>query len=332
MNSDLLTVSRLSVGYGEHPAAADVSFSLQRGEILCLVGESGCGKSTVLKALLAAPGIRFFSGAITLEGTDLSALPEKDRRRLCCDRMGIVFQTPEATFNPIRSYRRQFVETLKSHGRYDAAAFEKQVEEAFLKVDLTDWRRVLAECPYALSGGMNQRAALALALLLEQEILLCDEPTSALDATIQLQVARELQHLRDQNGVTQIIVTHNLALAGFLADRIGVMYAGRLVELGRASDVLQHPGHPYTRSLIAAVPGLDGRMPFGLPGSPPMTGPSDHGCEFRDRCPLAEADCARRAYGLKQVGEGHAASCCRGEHTPDTAPKAAADGGEEGTV
>ena len=145
--------------------------------------------------------------------------------------------------------------------------------DAFAKVELTDWKRVLNECPYALSGGMNQRVALALALLLDQEILLCDEPTSALDATIQLQVAQELKKLRDERGVTQIIVTHNLALARFLANHIGVMYAGRLVELGRAEDVLHDPRHPYTKSLIEAVPKLDGELPFGLPGSPPMTGP-----------------------------------------------------------
>jgi oligopeptide/dipeptide ABC transporter ATP-binding protein len=315
MSSEILSVSHLTVGYGEHAAAADVSFQLQRGEILCLVGESGCGKSTVLKALLAAPEIRVLSGSITLEGQTISELPDKERRGLCCERMGIVFQSPQETFNPIRSYRRQFIETLKSHGRYDAAAFDGQVEEAFLKVELTDWKRVLSECPFALSGGMNQRVALALALLLGQEILLCDEPTSALDATIQLQVAHELQRLRDKNGVTQIIVTHNLALARFLADRIGVMYAGRLVELGRASDVLQDPKHPYTRSLIAAIPGLDGRMPVGLPGSPPMTGPSETGCEFHDRCPLAKDSCACRTYAPQQVGDGHSASCCEGKQS-----------------
>ena len=313
MNDVILSVSGLTIGYGERPAAADVSFSLQKGEILCLVGESGCGKSTVLKALLAAPEIRLFSGSITLEDRVISELPVRERRKLCCDRMGIVFQTPEATFNPIRSYRKQFIETLKSHGKYDPKTFDRQVEEAFAKVELNDWKRVISECPFALSGGMNQRAALALALLLDQEILLCDEPTSALDATIQLQVAHELKRLRDKNGVTQIIVTHNLALARFLADHIGVMYAGRLVELGRASDVLSEPRHPYTRSLIAAVPGLDGEMPVGLPGSPPMTGPSESGCEFHDRCPLAQEGCACRAYAMKQVGAEHYASCCEGK-------------------
>ena len=313
MNDVILSVSKLSIGYGERPAAADVTFSLQKGEILCLVGESGCGKSTVLKALLAAPEIKLFSGSITLEDRVISELPIRERRKLCCNRMGIVFQTPEATFNPIRSYRKQFIETLKSHGKYDPKTFDRQVEDAFVKVELNDWKRVISECPFALSGGMNQRAALALALLLDQEILLCDEPTSALDATIQLQVAHELKRLREKNGVTQIIVTHNLALARFLADHIGVMYAGRLVELGRASDVLSEPRHPYTRSLIAAVPGLDGEMPVGLPGSPPMTGPSESGCEFHDRCPLAQEGCACRAYAMQQVGEEHYASCCEGE-------------------
>lgn len=317
MSDGILSVSHLTVGYGEHAAAADVSFSLQRGEILCLVGESGCGKSTVLKALMAAPEIRLFSGAITMGDTALSEYPPKARRKLCCEKMGIVFQTPEATFNPIRSYRKQFVETLKSHGKYDPAAFEAQVAEAFRKVELNDWKRVLNECPFALSGGMNQRVALALALLLNQEILLCDEPTSALDATIQLQVARELQRLRDKNGVTQIIVTHNLALAHFLADHIGVMYAGRLVEFGRACDVLCRPRHPYTRSLMAAIPGLDGGMPVGLPGSPPMTGPAETGCEFHDRCPLAQEGCSCRTYAMRQVGDEHYASCCDGKEAAE---------------
>ena len=313
MSNTILTLDRLCVGYGDHLAAADVSFSLQRGEILCLVGESGCGKSTLLKALMAAPEIRLFSGSITLEGAELSALGPKQRRKVCCEKMGIVFQTPEATFNPIRSYRKQFIETLKSHGKYDPKTFEAKVAEAFAKVELVDWRRVLGECPFALSGGMNQRAALALALLLEQEILLCDEPTSALDATIQLQVAEELKRLRDKNGVTQIIVTHNLALAHFLADHIGVMYAGRLVEFGRACDVLCEAQHPYTKSLRAAIPSVDGTMPDGLPGTPPMTGPTESGCEFCDRCPQTGASCAHAPYAMRQVGDGHFVSCCGGK-------------------
>ena len=313
MSAALLEVSRLCAGYGERPAVADVSFSLREGEILCLVGESGCGKTTLLRALLCAPEARWFSGEITLGDAALSELSERARRNLCSQRLGAVFQTPEAAFNPIRSYRRQFIETLKSHRRYDPAAFERQVARAFSKVELRDWRRVLDACPYALSGGMNQRVALALSMLLGQDILLCDEPTSALDATIQLSVAQALQRLRDASGVAQIIVTHNLALAGFLADRVGVMYAGHLVELGATGDVLRHPLHPYTRSLIAAVPGLDGALPTGLPGSPPLSGPRRAGCEFMERCPRARADCAARTYALAQVEEDHFATCDAGK-------------------
>ncbi|MBE6909770.1 MAG: ABC transporter ATP-binding protein [Ruminococcaceae bacterium] len=313
MNETVLTVSGLCAGYSDRPAAADVSFTLRRGEILCIVGESGCGKSTLLKALIGAPEVRLLSGGIELDGTEVSALPEKARRKACGKRMGMVFQSPGASFNPIRSYRRQFVETLKSHGKYDPATFEQRAAEAFARVELPDWRRMLRACPYALSGGMNQRAALALALLLEQDILLGDEPTSALDATIQRQVAQELLKLRDETGVAQIVVTHNVALARFLSDRVGVMYAGRLVELGETADVLRHPQHPYTQSLMAAVPTLDGRMPRGLAGQPPLTGPAEAGCAFRDRCPFTSPDCTEKPYALQEVHEGHYAAC-RGEN------------------
>lgn len=310
MSDAILTISHLTAGYGTHTAVADISFTLRRGEILCLVGESGCGKSTLLKALIASPEVNIHSGEITLDGEMLSALSPKTREKKCREKMGMVLQNPGATFNPIRSYRAQFIETLKSHERYEPAAFERQATDALAKLELQDGSALLREYPYALSGGMNQRMALSLAMLLGQEILLCDEPTSALDATIQKQVAEELKRLRNRNGVTQIIVTHNLALARFLADRIGVMYAGRLVELGGASELLRTPQHPYTKSLMAAIPSLDGRMPEGLAGQPPLTGPAEAGCEFRGRCPCAMKDCTCKCYALRQVGDDHFAACC----------------------
>ena len=310
----ILSVRELSAGYGETPSVAKATFSLRKGEILCLVGESGCGKSTLLKAIMGTtPGLRVLSGSIELEGKALTAMPEKQRLALCCDRLGMVFQNPGSSFNPIRSYRKQFIETLKSHGRYSAADFDAQTEAAFAKLGLTDTRRILACCPYEMSGGMNQRIAMAIAMLLGQRILLADEPTSALDATIQLQVAQELRRLRDESGVTQIVVTHNLALAKFLGDRIGVMYGGRLVELGDAEAVLSRPVHPYTRSLLAAIPSLDGHMPEGLPGQPPVTGPKPLGCEFFERCPLRAADCEKAAYALRETAPGHFASCVSAE-------------------
>ena len=307
----ILSLNGLTAGYGAQPAVRDVSFTLERGEILCLVGESGCGKSTVLKAVMSTPEITVSAGSVCLEGADLTALPRKERLSRSRRTMGLVSQHPGASFDPIRSYRKQFAETLKSHGKYDRSAFEEQVRTVFAKLELRDWKRVLDACPYALSGGMNQRVALALSLLLEQKLLLCDEPTSALDATIQLQVARELRRLREEEGISQIVVTHNLALAHFLADRIGVMYAGRLVEYGSAREVLSRPRHPYTRSLMAAIPRLGGDIPYGLPGQPPHTGPAEKGCEFADRCPCASAPCREKVYSPERAGPEHFAACCR---------------------
>ena len=220
----ILTVSGLSAGYGAHNSIADVSFQLRRGEILCLVGESGCGKSTLLRALLGVtPKLGITAGSVSLDGTELTALQDKARRAFTTERMGTVSQDPGASFMPIRTYRAQFIETLKCHGKYDPATFDAQAAEMLSRLSLTEARRVLDSCPFELSGGMNQRVALALALLLGQELLLADEPISALDATVGLQVAEELKRLRDEQGIAQLVVTHSLALARHLADRIGVM-------------------------------------------------------------------------------------------------------------
>ena len=310
MSENVLTVTDLYAGYSEKPMVSDVTFSLKKGEIFCIVGESGCGKSTLLKAILGTtPGLRVLSGSIALNGTELTALRPAERQKLVTEKMGVVFQNPGSSFNPIRSYKKQFIETLRSHGMYDRSTFYSQVETAFKKLGLDDVERIINSCPYEMSGGMNQRIAMAITLIMGQDILLADEPTSALDATIQMQMAQELRHLRDVSGITQIIVTHNLALAEYLGDRIAVMYSGRIVELGDAGEVLHAPRHPYTKSLIAAIPSLDGKMPTGLPGSPPMTGPAEVGCEFSPRCPQACEGCPAAVYSLKEVAQGHFVSC-----------------------
>ena len=311
---NILEVTGLSAGYGPTPAVADLSFSLHRGEILCVVGESGCGKSTLLKAVQGMEkGLRILGGTVVLNGKALWSLPEKERRRECASRIGMVLQNPESAFNPIRSYRKQFIETLRSRGRYDPAAFEAQAAEALKKLHLEDHKRILASCPYELSGGMNQRVALALTLLLGQELLLADEPTSALDATVQLQVAKELLRLRETGGISLIVVTHNLALAEFLGDRIAVMYGGRLAELGPARAVAASPRHPYTRSLIAALPRLGGTLPAPLPGQPPLGGPVKAGCAFAPRCPYAGKDCRSAPHALREAAPGHYTACPREE-------------------
>lgn len=254
----LLQVSGLCAGYSRGDVLRDVSFTLRKGEILCVVGESGCGKSTLLKALMGADdAVHITGGTVTLEGRELTALSRRERQRLCRDRMGMIFQNPGASFDPIRTYGAQFRDTLKGHGKFRKARFAADAAAAFDRLGLTDSGRILASRPYELSGGMNQRAAMALALLLEQRILLSDEPTSALDAAVRLQAARELKKLSREDGIAQIVVTHDLALARFLSDGIAVLHGGRFVEYGDTETVLHAPGHPYTKKLLQAVPRLE---------------------------------------------------------------------------
>lgn len=254
----LLQVSGLCAGYSRGDVLRDVSFTLRKGEILCVVGESGCGKSTLLKALMGTDdAVHITGGTVTLEGRELTALSRRERQRLCRERMGMIFQTPGASFDPIRTYGAQFRDTLKGHGKFRKERFAADAAAAFDKLGLTDSGRILASRPYELSGGMNQRAAMALALLLEQRILLSDEPTSALDAAVRLQAARELKKLSREDGIAQIVVTHDLALARFLSDGIAVLHGGRFVEYGDTETVLHAPGHPYTKKLLQAVPRLE---------------------------------------------------------------------------
>ena len=254
----LLQVSGLCAGYSRGDVLRDVSFTLRKGEILCVVGESGCGKSTLLKALRGADdAVHITGGTVTLEGRELTALSRRERQRLCRDRMGMIFQNPGASFDPIRTYGAQFRDTLKGHGKFRKERFAADAAAAFDKLGLTDSGRILASRPFELSGGMIQRAAMALALLLEQRILLSDEPTSALDAAVRLQAARELKKLSREDGIAQIVVTHDLALARFLSDGIAVLHGGRFVEYGDTETVLHAPGHPYTKKLLQAVPRLE---------------------------------------------------------------------------
>lgn len=254
----LLQVSGLCAGYGRGDVLRGVSFTLQKGEILCVVGESGCGKSTLLKALMGTDdAVHITGGTVTLEGRELAALSRRERQRLCCDRMGMIFQDPGASFDPIRTYGAQFRDTLKGHGKFQKERFAADAAAVFDRLGLADSGRILASRPYELSGGMNQRAAMALALLLEQDILLADEPTSALDAVMQLQAARQLKQLSRAEGIAQIVVTHDLALAQFLADRIAVLYEARFVEYGDTDTVLRAPSHPYTQRLLRAIPRLN---------------------------------------------------------------------------
>lgn len=254
----LLRAMDLSAGYGGEDVIKKLSFELKRGEILCVVGESGCGKTTLLRALLGSAGrVETTGGSLEIAGKAIMG----DARH---EDVGMIPQNPAAAFNPIRSYKKQFAETLKSHGKYEAGSFVEQCLDTLGALGLTDAERILKSCPCQLSGGMNQRMAIALCLMMEYELLLCDEPTSALDTVLRLKTAQELMRLRSLGRIGQIVVTHDLALARMIADKTAVMCKGRFTEYGRTDEVLRSPVHRYTQSLIAASPKLGGRIPESL--------------------------------------------------------------------
>lgn len=255
MNNIILSINNLSVSYsGNHDVVSNVSFELKQGEIIGIVGESGSGKSTLLKAILPIEnGVFLSEGEIVFRKKEFSSMTAKEKTKLRGEEIGIVFQNPKASFNPIRTYRKQFIETLKSHGRYEKEKFDKQVDEVFEKLNLMEGKRILDSCPFEMSGGMNQRIAIALSVLLKPSILLADEPTSALDVISQEQVMDELLRMREHYQTSIIIVTHNIALLEKIADKVGVMFQGSIVEFGKINEVLQRPKNLYTKKLLSAV-------------------------------------------------------------------------------
>ncbi len=273
MNGEtILSLDGLCAGYGNGDVISDISFSLSEGEALCVVGQSGCGKSTLLKAVMGVFDKPVITGGdVIFCSSRLSELAPRERMRLTSSGMGLIFQTPGAAFNPIRSYKKQFIETLKSHGKYDKSVFLPSVQEVFARLGLESCERILSSCPYEMSGGMNQRIALALTMLMQHKLLLADEPTSALDTITRRTVADELISLRSE-GLSQLIVTHDLALAVYIADRIAVMHGGRLVELAPAQEIASSPLHPYTKALLKAAPRLGGALPAAADTSEAYSG------------------------------------------------------------
>ena len=256
----LLSMKGLRVSYGDYEALHGYCLELAPGEIHCIAGESGSGKSTILKALL---GLTSYSaevtgGSMSFAGQDVLAMSDRERRDLLGDEIGLIAQNPAASFNPLRTFRVQFQETLESHGK---KLDEHEVFHVFKTLGLPTDGRVLSSCPYEVSGGMCQRVAIALLMLLRPRLLLCDEVTSALDVTTQKQVADELLRLRDETGMAILMVTHNLGLAAYMADTISVLLNGDCVESGPVGGhyrgdvpgVLSTPAHNYTKKLLHDV-------------------------------------------------------------------------------
>lgn len=258
MSEKVLEVKNLAAGYKGKKVVDHISFDLYEGEVLGIVGESGCGKSTLLKTLLNPKeyGVSVEAGEAIFQGKELLKLTEKERRQLYGNKITMVFQNCASSFNPIRTYRKQFEETLKSHKLWKGEESIQEIQEAFAKIHLTDGERILDSCPYELSGGMNQRVGITMATMLQPDFLLADEPTSALDVTVQAEVVKELIKLHKKMNFTMILVTHNMGVAVKMCDRIAVMHEGVFVEMKKTSEILKAPENEYTKRLFQAVPRL----------------------------------------------------------------------------
>jgi peptide/nickel transport system ATP-binding protein len=317
MASDtLLAVENLSVRYavraGEISAVDGVSFTLARGEILGLAGESGCGKTTLAMSLLKLlpPSGRIAGGKILLEGADLVPLTEDGIRPLRWRRLSVIFQGAMNSLHPVYTVADQIREALQAHDpSLPRARARARTAELFRLVGLDE--KLMDRYPHQYSGGMRQRAVIALALACNPDLVIADEPTTALDVIVQDMVLREMQSLQERLGMSMIYISHDIAVLAEISRRIAVMYAGRLAELGETAEVFDRPRHPYTRALLVSVPSLRGpKMRLSsLPGEPPDLLHPPAGCRFHPRCPRALEICARSDPEWKDYGGGHCAAC-----------------------
>jgi len=277
-------------------AVDDVSFSLARGEVLGLVGESGSGKSITgysIMGLVDPPG-RVVGGSIKLGGVELTTLDEESMRSLRGNRVAMIFQDPMMTLNPVLRIDRQMTEAILAHENVGETAALARARDALARVGIPSPDERLKAYPHQFSGGMRQRVAIAIALLNKPDLIIADEPTTALDVTIQGQILYEVQKLARETGTALVWITHDLSVVAGLADRVCVMYAGRIVEQGTTGQVLDTPAHPYTQGLLDSVPSRNvrGARLKQIPGMTPSLIGLPAGCAFRERCSRADAACA----------------------------------------
>ena len=275
-----------------------ISFEVKRGEVLGLVGESGSGKSVTgfsIMGLVDAPG-RIVEGSITLNGRELVGLPEAELRKVRGREIAMIFQDPMMTLNPVLRIDTQMMEAVTAHEAVSKDEARRRARDALGKVGIPSPEERLSAYPHQFSGGMRQRVAIAIALLHNPALIVCDEPTTALDVTIQSQILAEMQKLCASTGTALIWITHDLTVVAGLADRVAVMYAGRIVESGSVDDVLDRPMHPYTFGLLGSVPsrGKRGEPLHQIPGSAPSLANLPKGCAFRPRCSF-QTDACREA-------------------------------------
>ncbi|HIM87788.1 MAG TPA: ABC transporter ATP-binding protein [Gammaproteobacteria bacterium] len=317
----LLEVKNLTTQFftsaGTVQAVDDVSFDIDEGETVAVVGESGCGKSvsalSILRLIPWPPG-KIIGGSIHFSGHDLLALSDDEIRKIRGREISMVFQEPMTSLNPVLSIGLQLTETMEHHLGISNDKAHQRATELLAKVGLSDPERRLSQYPHHLSGGMRQRVMIAMALSCEPKLIIADEPTTALDVTIQAQILELMKDLTKELGVALMVITHNLGVVARYADRVNVMYAGKLVEMGKARQIYHDPHHPYTLGLLASVPRMDqprGSRLVPIEGQPPDLTRLDSGCAFRPRCRFAVERCASEIPALQSVDSEHAAACWR---------------------
>ncbi len=300
---------------GTVKAVDGVSFDVNQGETVAVVGESGCGKTMTalsVMGLIPRPQAEILGGEIRFEGRDLLKLDAEEMRSIRGAEIAMVFQEPMTSLNPVLTIERQLTETLEAHGTISKQEARERALELLRLVGIPDAAERLRQYPHQFSGGMRQRVMIAIALSCRPKLILADEPTTALDVTIQAQLLELMRGLSRQFGVALVIITHNLGVVARYADRVNVMYAGKIIESGAAVDIYRDPRHPYTMGLLRSVPRLDQPRKERLEpieGQPPDLWSLPPGCSFRARCKFAVEKCAWETPALRRIGGGHSAAC-----------------------
>ena len=315
-DSPLLTVENLSIRFGNAPANTvdGVSFAVDRGETLCIVGESGCGKSIsalALMGLLPMPPAEIASGRICFDRRDLLTLPAKTRADLRGDRMAMIFQEPMTSLNPAFRIGDQIAEGVLRHRKISPSEARQKALDMLDRVKIPAAADRLDDYPHQLSGGMRQRVMIAMALANDPDLLIADEPTTALDVTIQAQILDLMKTLQRETGTALVMITHDLGVVAEIADQVAVMYAGRIVEQGPVRAIFNDPQHPYTIGLMSSLPSLgqDRSRLTTISGLVPTIGTMPSGCRFAPRCPFTAGICETEAPGLTRLSDTHFTAC-----------------------
>lgn len=312
-NINMLEISNLNLGFetenGFYPALFDVSFSLEKGKMHALVGESGCGKTMSAMSILRLlpKTARITNGEICFEGKNLLDLPEKDMQKIRGAGIALIPQDPMTSLNPLFTIGEQLTEVIKAHHNFSGEDIYKKAVESLEMVQMPCAEAKMKAYPHELSGGMKQRAIIAMALSTNAEVLIADEPTTALDVTIQAQIMNLLNEIKPQTSI--LLITHDLALVSEYADEVSVMYAGRIVENAPAKDFFQTPNHPYSIALLKALPSDNTDKLQTIDGQPPTIQQTISGCRFHPRCEHCMEICRTNVPELKLIGKGHLSAC-----------------------